>query len=67
MIKFFNYFTILTLTICLAKTGKKMMPKTKMRMKKFGRMNLIFEFLHIKIRLYDNLHENLRIKSLTHF
>ena len=34
----------LTLTICLKKMGKSLMPKTKMAMKKFRRMNLIFEF-----------------------
>ena len=39
-----------------------MMPKMKMRMKKFGRMTSIFEFCHIKIRLYDNFHENPRKK-----
>ena len=42
------------------------MSKTKMGLKKFGRMNLIFEF-PMKIKLYDNFPENLKRKNLTHF
>ena len=49
MKKFFNYFSILTLIICLTNMGKKLMPKTKMRMKKIGKMNFIFEFFISKI------------------
>ena len=48
MKKFFNYF-YLTLTICLTKMGKKLMQKIKMRMKKFGKMKLIFEFFISKV------------------
>ena len=32
MKKFFNYFTILTLAICLMKMGKKLMPKKLIRL-----------------------------------
>ena len=67
MKKFFNYFTILTFIIGLMKMGKKLMPKKKMRMKKFGRMNLSFE-LSISILGYMTIYtENLRRKSLTHY
>ena len=34
-------------------------------MKKFGKMNLIFEFT--KIRLHNNFHENLRRKKIDPF
>ena len=50
--------------IYLMRVGK-LMPKMKMKMKKMGRMN--FWILQIKIRLYDNFHENLWKKLLTHF
>ena len=49
MKKFFNYFSILTLTICLTNMGKKLIPKTEIRMKKFGKMNCIFEFFISKV------------------
>ena len=42
--------------------GKKVDTKMKMRLKKFGRTNLIFK---IKIRLHRNFHENLWKKSFT--
>ena len=46
--------------------GKKLMPKIKMRMKKLKVWILIFGFFHIKIRLFDNFHENLQRKNLIH-
>ena len=44
------------------KMGKMLMQKTKMRMKKFGRI----WFLNFSC-LHDIIHENLRRKNLTHF
>ena len=42
------------------KMGKKLIPKMKMKMKKLGKMNSIFEFSISEFRLRDNFHENLR-------
>ena len=44
------------------KMGKKLIPKMKMKMKKLGKMNSIFEFSISEFRLRDNFHENLRKK-----
>ena len=44
-----NLFHYLTLTICLKKIGKKLIPKLKIRIKIFGRMNLISEFFISKL------------------
>ena len=67
MKKFFNYFTILTLAICLMKMRKKLMPKTKMRMKKFGRMNLILEFSISKLGYMTIFMKIGEGKKLTYF
>ena len=37
-------FDYLTLTVYLIKVGKKLMSKMRMKMRQFGRMNLVFEF-----------------------
>ena len=44
MKKLFNYFYILTLIICLTKMGKKVDAKIEDESKKYGKVNLIFEF-----------------------
>ena len=69
--KFFNFFAFtlssLTFAICLIKMGKNFMPKRKMRMKKFARVNLIFEFSISKLGYINIFMKIWERKMLTHF
>ena len=51
------------------KMGKNLIPEMKMRMKKIGQMNLIFEFSRSKLLfiLFSDFHENLRKKKTDPF
>ena len=65
--KVIELFHYLTFTICLMKMGKKLMPKIKMRMKKIGKMNLIFEFCISKVGYVAIFMRIWEEKKLTHF
>ena len=47
--------------------GKKVDTKNEDDNEKLWKNELDFWVFYIKIRLYDNFHENLRRKNLTHF